>query len=336
MAALVVQSRFAGLKIEDDDFPTNENQKVKKQSKINPVKKPEPPKKTKTIITKPQPVPKKKKSKQQPVSADQWELWKQKDEEMVDGNFETELQQAILLSKLDFEEKKDVYKQSKKDAEIEKKVIEQTAKAGSKKQKKKNVMSLDQFNDMMNVGEDSNMKFNHIEEKCQPEDPKSPDKDTEFFERVKTETKNELLKDKIYDRVKNRQPASDEIITRVQFADALERKDREIASLKEAVVALKHELYTVKSRNKKLCNILGQGEMKDKAEVLIEVERLRSVQTELTAEIASLHTDLEKERSKNTDPRTNKDKKHTTKKKSIRFDVSSEAILVKDSSSGTG
>ncbi|KAJ8718468.1 hypothetical protein PYW08_002705 [Mythimna loreyi] len=334
MAALVVQSRFAGLKIEDDDYTPNDNQKAKKQSKINNVKKTEPPKKTKTVVTKPQTAPKKKKSKQQPVSADQWEQWKQKDEEMVDGNFETELQQAILLSKLDFEEKKDIYKQSKKDSEIEKKVIEQSAKAGSKKQKKKNVMSLDQFNDMMNIGEDSNMKFNHIED--QQEDTKSPDKDTEFFERVKTETKNELLKDKIYDRVKNRQPASDEIITRVQFADALERKDREIAALKEEVVTLKHELYTVKSRNKKLCNILGQGEMKDKAEVLIEVERLRSVQAELTAEIASLHTDLEKERSKNTDPRTNKDKKHTTKKKSIRFDVSSEALLVKDSSSGTG
>lgn len=71
--------------------------------------------------------------------------------------------QAILLSKLDFEEKKDVYKQTKKDAEIEKKVNEQNAKAGSKKQKKKNVMSLDQFNDMMNVGEDSNMKCKFIQ-----------------------------------------------------------------------------------------------------------------------------------------------------------------------------
>ena len=79
---------------------------------------------------------------------------------------------------------------------------------------------------------------------------------------MKTETKNELLKDKIYDRVKHRQPATDEIITRVQFADALERKDREIAALKEEVITLKHELYTVKSRNKKLCNILGQGESK--------------------------------------------------------------------------
>nr|XP_021187712.2 G kinase-anchoring protein 1 [Helicoverpa armigera] len=335
MAALVVQSRFAGLSIEDDDYPPSDIQKTKK-TKINSAKKTDPAKKPKTITTtKPQPpVPKKKKSKQQPVSSDQWELWKQKDEEMVDGNFESELQQAILLSKLDFEEKKDVYKQFKKQAEIEKKIIEQSSKSNGKKQKKKNVMSLDQFNDMMNVGED--MKFNHVDEKCLQEDPKSPDKDTEFFERVKTETKNELLKDKIYDRVKNRQPASDEIITRVQFADALERKDREIATLKEEVISLKQELFTVKSRNKKLCNILGQGEMKDKAEVLVEVERLRSVQAELTAELASLHTDLEKERSKNTDPRTNKEKKNTTKKKNIRFDVSSEALLAKESSSGTG
>lgn len=104
---------------------------------------------------------------------------------------------------------------------------------------------------------------NHDDEKCLQEDPKSPDKDTEFFERVKNETKHELLKDKIYDRVKNqRQPASDEVITRVQYADALERKDQEIASLKEEIVTLKQELFTVKSRNKKLCNILGQGESK--------------------------------------------------------------------------
>ncbi|CAH0588037.1 unnamed protein product [Chrysodeixis includens] len=301
MASLIVQSRFAGLKIEDDDYPPNETQKSKKP-KINTAKKPEPPKKPKNNNNKLQPVPKKKKCRQQPVSADQWELWKQKDEEIVDGNFETELQQAILLSKLDFEEKKDVYKQLKKDAEFEKK----SAERGNKKQKKKNVMSLDQFNDMMNIGDE--MKFNHNDEKCLFEDPKSPDKDTEFFERIRNETKNEILKDKIYERVKNRQPPSDEIITRVQFADALERKDREIATLKDEVLNLKQELFTVKCRNKKLCNILGQGEMKDKAEVLVEVERLRSVQAELTTELATLHTDLERERSKNTDPRANKDK----------------------------
>lgn len=53
MAALVVQSRFAGLKIEDDDYPASEAQKVKK-TKPSTVKKPEPPKKTKNNNTKSQ------------------------------------------------------------------------------------------------------------------------------------------------------------------------------------------------------------------------------------------------------------------------------------------
>lgn len=54
MAALVVQSRFAGLKIEDDDHPGSDNQKTKK-SKTNPnTKKIEPSKKTKTANNKSQ------------------------------------------------------------------------------------------------------------------------------------------------------------------------------------------------------------------------------------------------------------------------------------------
>lgn len=56
MAALVVQSRFAGLKIEDDDYPASEVQKVKKPKPAT-VKKPEPPKKAKNNNTKSQ-VPK--------------------------------------------------------------------------------------------------------------------------------------------------------------------------------------------------------------------------------------------------------------------------------------
>lgn len=93
-----------------------------------------------------------------------------------------------------------------------------------------------------------------------PEEAKPVPKDTEFFERIKDDTKNELLKDKIIDRVRNRQPVSDEIITRVHFADTLEKKDKEIAALRQEILTLKQELLTVKSRNKKLCNILGQGE----------------------------------------------------------------------------
>ncbi|XP_047996159.1 G kinase-anchoring protein 1-like [Leguminivora glycinivorella] len=326
MAGLVVQSRFAGLQVEDEDFCSDEQ---KKKNKNSAAKKVEPPKKAKPAPAKTQ-VAKKKKPKQAAQSSNQWELWKQKDEQLVDGNFEDELQQAILLSKLDYEEKKDVYQQIKKEAEITKKK-EEAARTTTKKQKKKNVMSLDQFNDMV-AGDES--KTSQEDEKSSDSKPDKPKDDTEFFERVKSETKNELLKDKIIDRVKSQTRHQTQDITKAQFVDTLEKKDKEIHALKEEVTNLKKELLTVKSRNKKLCSILGQGEMKDKAEVLVEVERLRAVQSELTAEIASLHTDLEKERSKNADPRA-KDKKNNTKKKNIRFDVSSEALISKESSSGT-
>lgn len=85
-------------------------------------------------------------------------------------------------------------------------------------------------------------------------------KDTEFFERVKDETRDELIKDQIIDRVKNRKQVSNELMTRVQFADAIEKKNKEIAMLRHEIDSLKEDLLTVKSRNRKLCNILGQGE----------------------------------------------------------------------------
>lgn len=103
--------------------------------------------------------------------------------------------------------------------------------------------------------------MNITSDKSPEEEPKQPDKDTTFFDRIQTETKNELLKDKITARVLN-QSLPDEVITRLQFAEALERKDKEILALKQQITSLKEELLTVKSRNKKLCNILGQGESK--------------------------------------------------------------------------
>jgi regulator of replication initiation timing len=58
------------------------------------------------------------------------------------------------------------------------------------------------------------------------------------------------------------QPFIQEAITIAQFEDTLEERNKEIRSLKEEVVKLKEELHNVKTRNKKLCNILALGESK--------------------------------------------------------------------------
>jgi len=61
----------------------------------------------------------------------------------VDENYEGELQEAILQSKLEFEQNKDVYDRMKKELEAEKKL---TAAGGKKKKSK--AMSLEEFNSM--------------------------------------------------------------------------------------------------------------------------------------------------------------------------------------------
>lgn len=105
-----------------------------------------------------------------------------------------------------------------------------------------------------------NISATHEDEKESNASSKSTDKDTEFFERIKDETRDELIKDQIIDKIKNQKQMSNELMTRVQFADALDRKNKEIASLRLEINSLKEDLLKVKSRNRKLCNILGQGE----------------------------------------------------------------------------
>lgn len=161
---IAVPSRFACLRIEDDDFrpansnkskkkPDNKQQQNKKQEKTSKQE----PKKNSNNGNKPVSylrlfsikftyyyffyqansgsANKKSKKKQQP-NAKQWEEWKQKDDQLVNGNFEEDLQNAILLSKLDYEEKKDLYQQTEKDAKKDN-------QAGKKKKNK--AMSLNEF-----------------------------------------------------------------------------------------------------------------------------------------------------------------------------------------------
>nr|CAD7259776.1 unnamed protein product [Timema shepardi] len=326
--ASMVASRFAVLSVDDDDDSPKKNQKKRVDSggkktgisnqKTDPMqkkksKKPESGKPNQTLTKY-----KAKSSgkgdgngqkKKPAATAEQWDQWKKKDSELanalvvlsstaedgeievrisfVDGNYEEDLQQAILLSKLDFEEKKDVYQQLKKDADDDK-------KSGNKKAKKSNkpqTMSLDEFNNMNATS--SGLGENDVDLASPADDP-----DPEFFQRIKDDAKKAIDREQSLEKRKAREPFIQEAITKAQLEDSVERKDKEIIALKEDVVKLKEELHQVKTRNKKLCNILALGEMRDKAEVLIEVDRLQRVKDELSSEVSSLYAQLEQERSK--------------------------------------
>lgn len=102
--------------------------------------------------------------------------------QFVDGNYEQDLHQAILLSKLDYEEKKDLYEQLRKDAEEEKK----NASKKNKKSNKAQPMSLEQFNSL------------HLDPVCESGmgesmvNSKVSEQDKEFFDRIEDDTKKAL------------------------------------------------------------------------------------------------------------------------------------------------
>jgi hypothetical protein len=102
--------------------------------------------------------------------------------QFVDGNFEQDLHQAILLSKLDYEEKKDLYEQLRKDAEEEKR----NSCKRNKKSNRAQPMSLEQFNSL------------HSERVCESGmgesmvNSKVTEEDKEFFDRIEDDTKKAL------------------------------------------------------------------------------------------------------------------------------------------------
>ncbi|XP_075218799.1 G kinase-anchoring protein 1-A-like [Lycorma delicatula] len=305
---LPLASRFAVLSVDDDDEGVKKSSKNqnKKKSDNKPVtnqqskqQKPDLKKKTKKVENQQnqssqnqQPRTKSKSSqKKKKAAADQWELWKEKDAQLLDGNYENELHQAILLSQLDYEEKKDVYEQMRKEQELEKK----NANIKKKKTNKAQTMSLSEFNSLPESlvkqqesgGGDADISVNG-----------QPESDPEFFERIRQDAKKVFSNEQAAEKRKAREPFVNDAIVIAQFEDQIERRDKEIGELKEEITRLKEELHNVKTRNKTLCQILGQGEMKDKAEVLVQMESTQKVKDELSNEVERLHALLEQERSK--------------------------------------
>ncbi|XP_015590830.1 G kinase-anchoring protein 1 isoform X2 [Cephus cinctus] len=292
--ATAVPSRFAVLSIDDDDYKPKKAQKPAGNGKPNP--------KNKQDKQKQQPKKEEKKKqnkgkKKKNNEDQQWEQWKQKDLMAVEETYEQELHQAILLSQLTYEAQLETLGKCDKDAE-------QSKKSQSNKKTKKATMSLEEFNNMDVIATQSSVP------QIENVDNKQKELDAEFFERVEKETKAEITKGKEKDMLKARLNQFDDDITAAQLRVELEKRDDLIQQLRDKVEALKVELTQVKKRNTKLYQMLSQGEMKDKASVLEEVAELQDIRDELTSEVASLHAQLEQERSKtrasNVDPKATK------------------------------
>ncbi|XP_040100436.1 G kinase-anchoring protein 1 isoform X2 [Oryx dammah] len=178
-----------------------------------------------------------------------WQEWRQRDEQLTSEMFEADLEKALLLSKLEYEEHKKEYENAE-NASTQSKIM-------NKKDKRKT-----------HQGKDKPLTISLKE--FQSED------------HISKKTEEVVLKDGRIERLKLE----------------LERKDAEIQKLKNVIAQWEAKYKEVKARNAQLLKMLQEGEMKDKAEILLQVDESQSIKNELTVQVTSLHAALEQERSK--------------------------------------
>lgn len=214
--------------------------------------------------------------------------WQRRDTEFVRDENERTLREAILLSKLDYEEKKNFY------AEMEKEDSEQKGGKVKKKKDKPMPMSLEQFNNL-NLNQKTKRKESSSPEKNSGE---SVLENQKFFDNVEAAAKKTLEREERHENYKAtaEQYSKEALVS--QYEEQLEKQEFEIQALRLEVDSLKNDLKLVKSRNKKLCEVICSAEMKPKAELVVELDKMSKVRDELTQEVSNLSAQLEQERSK--------------------------------------
>lgn len=227
-----------------------------------------------------------------------WQEWRQRDEQLTSEMFEADLEKALLLSKLEYEEHKMEYEN-----------IECTpphSKSVNKKEKRKNQQGKDKphtvsLKDFQPESSIDNVAKKHEE----PVSSQTLMNDGRFFHKLEDDVQ------KIVEREKRRDQLSDcneihnctcheynqESVTE-QLKFELEKKDAEIQQLRNIVTQREVKYKEVKARNAQLLKMLQEGEMKDKAEKLLQVDELQVIKNELTLQVTTLHAALEQERSK--------------------------------------
>ncbi|XP_073675449.1 G kinase-anchoring protein 1-like [Garra rufa] len=226
-----------------------------------------------------------------------WQEWKQRDEQLTSELYEADLEKALILSKLEFE-------QHKKDAE-KTETASPKAKAGGKKDKKKNQQGKDKrvtvsLKDFQQEG-----GVDQLNKKPDKEPANPALRDDKFFNQLEDDVSRIVQRDKRREQYSNSaghevntSSEQEQDVRTEQLKYELEKKDQEIVKLKKTISQWEDRYKEVKARNAQLLKMLQQGEMKDKAEILLQVDELQTIKEELSSQVTQLHTALEQERSK--------------------------------------
>ncbi|XP_047448997.1 G kinase-anchoring protein 1 [Mugil cephalus] len=238
------------------------------------------------------------------VPSEGWQQWKQRDEQITTELYEADLEKALILSKLEYEQQK----QSNTSTSSPK--SRGGKEGGGKKDKKKSQQAKDKktvsLQDFQAEG-----SAEQLSKKQEKEDTRAANlalgvgQEERFFNKLEDDVTRIIQREKRREQYTNSQ--GQEVNTSTehepdpraeQLKYELEKKDREIANLKKTISQWEVKYREVKARNAQLLKMLQQGEMKDKAEILLQVEELMHIKEELSSQVTLLHAALEQERSK--------------------------------------
>uniref|UniRef100_A0A3B4APD3 G kinase anchoring protein 1 n=1 Tax=Periophthalmus magnuspinnatus TaxID=409849 RepID=A0A3B4APD3_9GOBI len=218
-----------------------------------------------------------------PGATEGWQQWKQRDEQMTSELYQADLEKALLISKLEYEQQKEVTS-----------YINDTK--GGKKEKKKNQQTKDKKTVSLQDFQQESRTANNVT---------GPRPEERFFNKLEDDVTRIIQQERRRDQFTSNQeqevtsPTEHEPDPRAeQLKYELEKKDQEIEKLKKTISQWEVKYKEVKARNSQLLKMLQQGEMKDKAEILLQVEELLHIKEELSSQVTLLHGALEQERSK--------------------------------------
>ncbi|RVE68128.1 hypothetical protein OJAV_G00088630 [Oryzias javanicus] len=236
------------------------------------------------------------------TNSEGWQQWKQRDEQMTTELYEADLEKALILSKLEYEQQK----QSNTNTASPK--SRGGKESGGKKDKKKNQQAKDKktvsLQDFQADG--STEHLSRRQEDTRVANPAlGVGQEERFFNKLEDDVSRIVQREKRREQFTGSQ--GQEVSTSTehepdpraeQLKYELEKKDQEIGKLKKTISQWEVKYKEVKARNAQLLKMLQQGEMKDKAEILLQVEELLHIKEELSSQVTLLHAALEQERSK--------------------------------------
>ncbi|XP_072289674.1 G kinase-anchoring protein 1 isoform X2 [Eucyclogobius newberryi] len=251
-----------------------------------------------------------------PGGTEGWQQWKQKDEQMTSELYQADLEKALLMSKLEYEQ----HKENNPNAPSPKATAGK--EGGGKKDKKKNnqqtkdkkTVSLQDFQaeELLKKKQEESRTANNVA---------VPPPEERFFNKLEDDVTRIVQQERRREQFSSGQ--EQEVSTSTehepdpraeQLKYELEKKGQEIQKLKKTISQWEVKYKEVKARNSQLLKMLQQGEMKDKAEILLQVEELLHIKEELSSQVSLLHAALEQERSKVKGLQTDQPKHQANKK----------------------